>query len=236
MFAQSRRVVGAVYAILAKQHEGGSAVRVQYIRAVGWGQKATRGLAARAITTHGHDRLAEGGNAQLPTDATQRSGGGVYMAHPRDLPRFASRIQVGSFFFSWSENHTNGLFMGSDSTRAKPAPRAEGPPDCPASSAFTMIGGKWKLWILQILIFEGTQRFGALRKKVQGVTQTMLTGQLRALEADGLVVRKVYAEVPPRVEYSATADAMRLVPMFTAMHDWWKSRSRAPRAAVNGTD
>lgn len=89
-----------------------------------------------------------------------------------------------------------------------------------------MIGGKWKLWILQILIFEGTQRFGVLRKKVNGVTQTMLTGQLRALEADGLVVRKVYAEVPPRVEYSATDDAMRLVSMFTAMHDWWKSRQR----------
>ncbi len=119
--------------------------------------------------------------------------------------------------------------MGSDSPRAKPAPHPTKPVECPASSAFTMIGGKWKLWILQILIFEGTQRFGALRKKVQGVTQTMLTGQLRALEADGLVVRKVYAEIPPRVEYSATGDAMRLVPMFTAMHDWWKSRQRTTR-------
>ncbi len=96
---------------------------------------------------------------------------------------------------------------------------------CPASSAFAMIGGKWKLWILKTLIFEGTHRFGELRRKVDGITQTMLTTQLRALEQAGLVTRKVYAEVPPRVEYSATREAMGLVPMFTAMHEWWTSRT-----------
>lgn len=96
---------------------------------------------------------------------------------------------------------------------------------CPASSAFATIGGKWKLSILKILIFEGTHRFGALRRKIPGITQTMLTSQLRALEEDGLVSRKVFAEVPPRVEYTATADAMGLVPMFTAMHEWWSARS-----------
>jgi DNA-binding HxlR family transcriptional regulator len=87
-----------------------------------------------------------------------------------------------------------------------------------------MIGGKWKLWILQVLIFEGTQRFGALKRQIGGITQTMLTNQLRALEEDGLVTRKIYAEVPPRVEYSATKDAMALVPMFMAMHEWWETR------------
>ena len=97
---------------------------------------------------------------------------------------------------------------------------------CPASSAFAMIGGKWKLWILKTLIFEGTHRFGELRRKVDGITQTMLTTQLRALEQDGLVARKVYAEVPPRVEYSATSQAMGLVPMFTAMHEWWAAQTR----------
>jgi len=96
--------------------------------------------------------------------------------------------------------------------------------DCPASSAFAMIGGKWKLWILKVLIFEGTHRFGELRRKVEGVTQTMLTTQLRSLEADGLVARQAYAEVPPRVEYSATPSAMGLRPMFRAMHEWWASR------------
>lgn len=95
---------------------------------------------------------------------------------------------------------------------------------CPAPLAFAMIGGKWKLWILQVLIFEGTHRFGELKRQMPGITQTMLTNQLRALEEDGLVSRKIYAEVPPRVEYSATKDALALVPMFTAMHEWWKSR------------
>ncbi|MEM1286069.1 MAG: helix-turn-helix domain-containing protein [Pseudomonadota bacterium] len=96
---------------------------------------------------------------------------------------------------------------------------------CPAPTVIGMIGGKWKLLILQILIFQGTKRFGELRRSIDGITQTMLTNQLRALEADGLVVRKVYAEVPPRVEYSASADGKALEPVFTAMHDWWTHRS-----------
>ena len=95
---------------------------------------------------------------------------------------------------------------------------------CPAPMVFAMIGGKWKLSILQILIFRGTKRFGELRRELDGVTQTMLTKQLRALEADGLVRRQVYAEVPPRVEYSATDDAMALRSMFEQMHEWWLIR------------
>ena len=96
---------------------------------------------------------------------------------------------------------------------------------CPAPRVIGMIGGKWKLLILQILIFQGTKRFGELRKSIDGITQTMLTNQLRGLEADGLVVRKVYAEVPPRVEYTASADGMALEPVFNSMHDWWINRS-----------
>jgi len=72
-----------------------------------------------------------------------------------------------------------------------------------------MIGGKWKLWILRILVFGGTKRFNELRREITGITQTMLTGQLRALEADQLVTRKIYAEVPPRVEK-----------FFGEMHKW----------------
>lgn len=104
--------------------------------------------------------------------------------------------------------------------------KLEGLP-CPAPLVFNMIGGKWKLSILQILIFRGTKRFGELRKEIDGVTQTMLTNQLRALEQDGLVVRKAYPEVPPRVEYSATPDALALQPMFRAMHAWWVERDGA---------
>ncbi len=65
------------------------------------------------------------------------------------------------------------------------------------------------------------QRFNALRRQIDGITQTMLTNQLRALEKDGLVARKVNAEVPPRVEYTATQRALALEKMFLAMHDWW---------------
>lgn len=92
---------------------------------------------------------------------------------------------------------------------------------CPAPVVIGMIGGKWKLLILQILIFQGTKRFGELRRRIDGITQTMLTAQLRALEADGLVSRKVYAEVPPRVEYSVTEAGLGLEPVFTSMHQWW---------------
>ncbi len=93
---------------------------------------------------------------------------------------------------------------------------------CPMPDIAKLIGGKWKLIVLQILIFRGTKRFNELRRMIDGVTQTMLTNQLRALEKDGLVHRKVYAEVPPRVEYSATPKAMALTDMFRAMHAWWE--------------
>ncbi|NOX82232.1 MAG: helix-turn-helix transcriptional regulator [Alphaproteobacteria bacterium] len=92
---------------------------------------------------------------------------------------------------------------------------------CPMPSIARLIGGKWKLIILQILIFNGTKRFNELRRSIDGITQTMLTNQLRALEADGLIARRIYPEVPPRVEYSATARAMDLQDMFLAMHKWW---------------
>lgn len=97
---------------------------------------------------------------------------------------------------------------------------------CPAPLVFAMIGGKWKLTILQILIFRGTKRFGELRAGIEGITQTMLTKQLRALEQDGLVRREVFPEVPPRVEYSATEDALNLRPAFQSMHDWWEARTQ----------
>jgi DNA-binding HxlR family transcriptional regulator len=93
---------------------------------------------------------------------------------------------------------------------------------CPMPDIAKLIGGKWKLIILQILVFKGTQRFNQLRRRIEGITQTMLTNQLRALEEDGLVNRKIYAEVPPRVEYTATARAMALSQMFLEMHNWWQ--------------
>ena len=92
---------------------------------------------------------------------------------------------------------------------------------CPMPDIAKLIGGKWKLIILQILIFHGTKRFSELKRSNDGVTQTMLASQLRALEADGLESRKVYPEVPPKAEYSATERAMSLTKMFREMHNWW---------------
>ena len=92
---------------------------------------------------------------------------------------------------------------------------------CPMPQIANLIGGKWKLIVLQILIFRGTHRFNELRRKIGGISQAMLTNQLRALEEDGLILRKVYAEVPPRVEYSATPKSMDLMRMFEEMHQWW---------------
>lgn len=93
---------------------------------------------------------------------------------------------------------------------------------CPMPDIAKLIGGKWKLIILQILIFQGMKRFNELRRQIDGITQTMLTKQLRALEEDGLVKRKIYPEVPPRVEYTATQRAKDLEEMFHAMHAWWE--------------
>jgi len=73
------------------------------------------------------------------------------------------------------------------------------------------------------------KRFNELKRMIGGITQTMLTKQLRALESDGLVERKIYAEVPPRVEYTATRRAHELEEMFLAMHDWWIKGGREKR-------
>ena len=87
--------------------------------------------------------------------------------------------------------------------------------------AFAMLSGKWKLEIMWLL-HQRVHRFGELRKAIPGITQHMLTAQLRELEADGLVSRTVYAEVPPRVEYEMTPKALGLAPTMKALANWWE--------------
>ncbi|MBQ4795085.1 transcriptional regulator [Pectobacterium versatile] len=86
--------------------------------------------------------------------------------------------------------------------------------------AFNLLSGKWKLEIMWLLN-QRIYRFGELRKAIPGITQHMLTAQLRELESDGLVSRTVFAEVPPRVEYEITNKARGLGPTMEALTAWW---------------
>lgn len=92
-------------------------------------------------------------------------------------------------------------------------------PACPVETTLSLIGNKWKVLILRDLM-TGTKRFGELKRSVGDVSQKVLTAQLRDMEENGLVSRKVYAEVPPRVEYSLTPLGESLSPILSAMKNW----------------
>ena len=95
-------------------------------------------------------------------------------------------------------------------------------PACPVETTLMLIGDKWKVLILRDLM-PGTKRFGELKKSIGSVSQKVLTAQLRDMEEKGLVSRKVYAEVPPRVEYSLTELGKSLKPILDAMWTWGES-------------
>lgn len=106
---------------------------------------------------------------------------------------------------------------------------------CSTEVALEIIGGKWKLVILHNL-FDGTKRFGELRRAMPHVTQRMLTRQLRELEEDGLVHRKVYAQVPPKVEYSLTETGESLETIVSQIDEWGEwYREKAARAEGDET-
>ena len=92
-------------------------------------------------------------------------------------------------------------------------------PACPVETTLTLIGDKWKVLILRDLM-PGTKRFGELKKSIGAVSQKVLTAQLRAMEESGLVHREVYAEVPPRVEYSLTEFGKSLKPILDSLWAW----------------
>lgn len=90
---------------------------------------------------------------------------------------------------------------------------------CAVESTIKVIGGRWKVLILREL-FEEVKRFNQLHRALHGITQKMLTQQLREMEADGLIHREVYAQVPPKVEYSLTPLGESLKPILHEMHQW----------------
>ncbi|MCH3973197.1 MAG: helix-turn-helix transcriptional regulator [Oscillospiraceae bacterium] len=95
-------------------------------------------------------------------------------------------------------------------------------PDCPIETTLSLISDRWKVLILRDLL-PGTKRFGELKRSIGSVSQKVLTANLRSMEADGLVSRKAYAEVPPRVEYSLTETGRSLRPVLDSMCDWGKA-------------
>ena len=101
-------------------------------------------------------------------------------------------------------------------------------PACPVETTLTLISDKWKVLILRDLM-GGTMRFGELKKSIGHVTQKVLTAQLRQMEASGLLTRRVYAEVPPRVEYTLTELGYSLKPVMDALWTWGEGYQKAYR-------
>lgn len=98
-------------------------------------------------------------------------------------------------------------------------------PACPVETTLTLISDKWKVLILRDLL-QGTKRFGELKKSIGHVSQKVLTSQLRQMEESGLLTRKIYAEVPPRVEYTLTDVGYSLKPIMDAMWAWGEEYKR----------
>ncbi|HAN46701.1 MAG TPA: transcriptional regulator [Cyanobacteria bacterium UBA8156] len=94
--------------------------------------------------------------------------------------------------------------------------------ECPVELTLERIGGRWKVLILHEL-FGGTRRFGELHRALPGITQKMLTQQLRELERDDLIHRQIYPQVPPKVEYSLTPLGQTLRPVLDALHAWGRT-------------
>lgn len=92
-------------------------------------------------------------------------------------------------------------------------------PACPVETTLMLISDRWKVLILRDL-FTGTKRFGELKKSLTGISQKVLTANLKSMEANGLLSRKAYPEVPPRVEYTLTEMGESLKPVLGAMFDW----------------
>src|SRR3989449_11421624 len=90
---------------------------------------------------------------------------------------------------------------------------------CLVETTLAVIGGRWKVLILQQL-FDGVRRFNELHRALAGITHKTLTQQLREMEKDGIISRKVYPQIPPKVEYSLTLLGKTLRPVLTAMHKW----------------
>lgn len=103
-------------------------------------------------------------------------------------------------------------------------------PACPVETTLSLIGNKWQVLILRDLVDKGTLRFKELQRSIGSISQKVLTSNLRTMEAEGLVHREVFAEVPPRVEYSLTELGQTLEPVLDALQAWGESYKERLRA------
>lgn len=103
-------------------------------------------------------------------------------------------------------------------------------PSCPVETTLQLIGNKWQVLILRDLVLHGTMRFKELQRSIGSVSQKVLTSNLRTMEENGLVHREVYAEVPPRVEYSLTELGLTLKSVLDALWDWGTSYQEKVKA------
>ena len=105
--------------------------------------------------------------------------------------------------------------------------------NCPAERAIYFLGGKWKIRILFTLFNNKKVRFNELKKVLKTITQQMLSKQLRELETDGIVNRKVYQVVPPKVEYSLTEFGLSVIPILKSFSDWNRKNTRTISLKLN---
>lgn len=105
-------------------------------------------------------------------------------------------------------------------------------PVCPVETTLSLISDRWKVLILRDLL-TGTKRFGELKKSLTGISQKVLTANLKDMEASGLLTRRAYAEVPPRVEYTLTETGESLKPVLRAMFDWGMDYKRKNHSPAN---
>ena len=102
--------------------------------------------------------------------------------------------------------------------------------DCPVETTLAVIEGRWKVLVLHFLL-SGTKRFNELHRLLRGVSHRTLAQQLRELERDGILRRKVYPQIPPKVEYSLTRLGASLEPVLSAMHEWGTAYAGRLRSA-----
>jgi len=135
------------------------------------------------------------------------------------------KCKVGTILCRSYQKETIGFFFWEVNNMAEQNIKKE-LPACPVETTLTLIGDKWKVLILRDLL-PGTKRFGELKKSIGNVSQKVLTAQLRTMEDSGLINRTVYAEVPPKVEYSLTELGRSLKPILDALQNWGENYKKS---------